>query len=59
MVQEDKELLFKDLCARLPYGLKVSLHNEIHTLLGYCDDYIMLTANVPTGQQTNIVNIKP
>ena len=59
MVQEDKELLFKDLCARLPYGVKVSLHNEIHTLLGYCDGYIMLTANVPTGQQTNIVNIKP
>ena len=23
MTQEDKELLLKDLCARLPYGLKV------------------------------------
>lgn len=23
MTQEDKELLFKDLCARLPYGVKV------------------------------------
>ena len=22
MKQEDKELLFKDLCARLPYGVK-------------------------------------
>ena len=59
MTQEEKQLLLKDLCGRLPYGLKVSLHNEIHTLLGYYDDYIMLTANVPTGQQTNIVNIKP
>ena len=23
MIQEDKELLLKDLCARLPYGVKV------------------------------------
>lgn len=23
MTQEDKELLLKDLCARLPYGVKV------------------------------------
>ena len=25
MKQEDKELLLKDLCARLPYGVKVSI----------------------------------
>ena len=25
MTQEDKELLLKDLCARLPYGVKVKL----------------------------------
>ena len=25
MIQEDKELLLKDLCARLPYGVKVKL----------------------------------
>ena len=25
MIQEDKELLFKDLCARLPYGVKIEL----------------------------------
>ena len=25
MTQEDKELLFKDLCARLPYGVKIEL----------------------------------
>ena len=27
MTQEDKELLLKDLCARLPYGLKVYYNN--------------------------------
>ena len=28
MTQEDKELLLKDLCARLPYGVKVAFFNK-------------------------------
>ena len=28
MTQEDKELLLKDLCTRLPYGVKVKVLNE-------------------------------
>lgn len=28
MTQKDKELLLKDLCARLPYGVKVVFFNE-------------------------------
>ena len=28
MIQENKELLLKDLCARLPYGVKVAFFNE-------------------------------
>jgi hypothetical protein len=28
MKQEDRELLLKDLCARLPYGVKVAFFNE-------------------------------
>ena len=29
MTQEDKELLFKDLCGRLPYGVKICyIYNE-------------------------------
>ena len=38
MNQEDKELLLKDLCARLPYGVKCKLiynnHSEDATLFG-------------------------
>ena len=38
MKQEDKELLLKDLCARLPYGVKCKLiyndHSEAATLFG-------------------------
>jgi len=32
MTQEDKELLLKDLCARLPYGVKVSVNYDIITI---------------------------
>ena len=28
MTQEDKELLLKDLCARLPYGVKCAIFNK-------------------------------
>ena len=28
MTQEDKKLLLKDLCARLPYGVKIALKNN-------------------------------
>jgi hypothetical protein len=31
MTQEDKELLFKDLCARLPYGVKVQCGDYLFT----------------------------
>ena len=29
MTQEDKQLLLKDLCARLPYGVKVNINSTI------------------------------
>ena len=46
MEQEDKELLLKDLCARLPYGVKcqIDYDNEEDTDLGierYRDDRIV------------------
>lgn len=39
MTQENKELLLKDLCARLPYGVKVSDNSlggvDVFNLVGY------------------------
>jgi hypothetical protein len=33
MTREDKELLLKDLCARLPYGVKIKIRdNDIRTV---------------------------
>lgn len=37
MVQEDKELLLRDLCARSPYGVKVSLQIGKRKLTGVLD----------------------
>lgn len=34
MTQEDKELLLKDLCSRLPYRVKISVNNNIESLQG-------------------------
>ena len=34
MTQEDKELLLKDLCARLPYGVKFMFNKNIYTTKG-------------------------
>ena len=59
MTPEEKQLLLKDLCARIPNHVKVELHGEICTCLGYFDDFVMLTSNTPLGQQTNVANVKP
>ena len=46
MTQEDKELLLKDLCARLPYGVKMNhIADNEHspkTLIGVAKDMITL-----------------
>ena len=34
MTQEDKDLLLKDLCGRLPYGVKVKIGNNSYTVKG-------------------------
>ena len=34
MTQEHKELLLKDLCSRLPYGVKISVNDNIESLQG-------------------------
>ena len=34
MKQEDKDLLLKDLCARLPYGVKIAINDKVESLQG-------------------------
>ena len=59
MTQEDKELLLKDLCARLPYGVKVN--NEIQgdfVIYGVCENYIFARTTT-SHADFRIENIKP
>lgn len=41
MTEKDKQLLLKDLCARLPYDVVVNDGNEIDTLKAYMLDDLM------------------
>lgn len=44
MTQEEKQLLLVELCARLPYKLKVKVptlqEDDVFTLVAICEDYI-------------------
>ena len=60
MTQEQKDLLIKDLCARLPYFTKVQIENEIVVLDSICDDdgyYFNFIGDDREG--VNIEKIKP
>lgn len=37
MTQEDRQLLFVDLCARLPYGVKCNVYKRMGVLVGLND----------------------
>ena len=59
MTQEDKELLLKDLCARLPYGMKAN--NEIQgdfVIYGICENYIFARTTI-SHVDFRIENSKP
>lgn len=59
MTQGDKELLFKDLCARLLYGVKVN--NEIQgdfEIYGVCENYIFARTST-SHVDFQIEKIKP
>lgn len=59
MTQEDKVLLLKDLCVRLPYGVKVN--NEIQgdfVIYGVCENYVF-ARTINNHADFHIENIKP
>ena len=60
MTPENKELLLKDLCVRLPYFTKAQIKNEIVILDSICDDdgyYFNFIGDDREG--VNIEKIKP
>ena len=62
MTQKDKELLLKDICARLPYGVKVAFEEDGElitdrvTMIGWPSDEFMLYG---ASEFFTIEDIKP
>lgn len=60
MTQEDKELLLKDLSARLPYGIKCEVYNRVGTLIEVNEYGFAVTYDGGVEETTcKINNIKP
>ena len=58
MIQEDKELLLKDLCARLPYGVKAQYMNNIF-VIDYISSYEEVKLDIPDNYTIDISEVKP
>lgn len=59
MTQEDKELLLKDLSARLPYEVKVQYNNEIYNVDYISVLYEEVKLDIPDNYTVGISEIKP
>lgn len=61
MTQEDKILLLKDLCARLPYGVKIQVYYEEIAGSGYFDEDVWAVDNDEPFHVNDrwLENIKP
>lgn len=61
MTQEDKELLLRDISARLPYGVKIQVYYEEMAGSGYFDEIVWAVDNDEPFHVNDkwIENIKP
>ena len=62
MTQEQKELLLKDLCARLPYNVKVEYNGEMYAVLGIAHVRVLLCkpfSSITEKDCPLIKNVKP
>ena len=59
MKQEEKDLLLKDLCARLPYGVKVEYENEIFNVEHVCPMYEEVKLDIPETWTIDVSEVKP
>ena len=55
MTQEEKQLLLKDLCARLPYGVMMKVSRLSHPIA--LDEFVLFT--IKTGREEGISYLRP
>lgn len=59
MTQNDKDLLLRDLCMRLPYGVKVEYENEIFDVEHVCPMYEEVKLDIPETWTIDVLEVKP
>ena len=59
MTQEQKDILLKDLCARLPYGVKVEYENKIFDVEYVCPMYEEIKLDIPETWTIDVSEVKP
>lgn len=59
MTQENKELLLKDLCSRLPYNVKVLYNNEVFNVDHISAIYEEIKLDIPDNYTIDISDVKP
>lgn len=59
MTQEQKDLILKDLCARLPYWVKVEYENKIFDVEYVCSMYNEVKLDIPETWTIDIIEVKP
>ena len=59
MTQQEKDLLLKDLCGRLPYGVKVEYENEVFDVEYVCPMYEEVKLDIPETWTIDVLDIKP
>ena len=59
MTQNDKDLLLRDLCARLPYGVKVEYENKIFDVEYVCPMYEEVKLDIPETWTIDVSEVKP
>lgn len=59
MTQEDKELLLKDLCGRLPWGVNVQYDNQVYAIDYVSAEYEEVKLDIIDNYTVGISDIKP
>lgn len=59
MTQEHKEILLRDLCGRLPYGVKVLFENKVFSVDYISAIYEEIHLDIPDNYTVDISDIKP
>ena len=59
MTQQENDLLLKDLCGRLPYGVKVEYENEVFDVEYVCPMYEEVKFDILETWTIDVLDIKP